>query len=264
MKKTFLALAILTILFYSCTEEIQESDSTQACQDHLIAENIFNEVGYIIEEGLGSANGGSCPNYIRINDPDTSGIETLIIDFGGTNCLHRNKEKRGIINITYTGKLRDSLSVITSTFDNYYVNNNLVQGERIATNQGKNNNGNMWFTIDINNASIQTSNGIIDWESNIVREWVDGQHSPEIEDDRYKISGSASGIGANNNAFTMNITGALDVDLGCLPSCVVKSGTAKISPNGYTDRIINYGNSLCDCNVNVIIDGVTYPIVISN
>ena len=83
MKKTFLALTIVTILVYACTERVHELDSTQACQDHLIAENIFNEVGYIIEEGLeGHTKNKSCPSYIRINAPDTSEIDTLIIDFG--------------------------------------------------------------------------------------------------------------------------------------------------------------------------------------
>ena len=265
MKKTFLALTIGTILLYACTERVHELDSTQACQDHLIAENIFNEVGYIIEEGLeGHAKKKSCPNYIREDAPDTSGIDTLIIDFGSTNCVHNNKEKRGVIHVTYTGKHRDYLSVTTTTFIDYYVNNNLVQGKRIATNQGFNENGNMWFTIDVDSDSIKTSNGTIDWKSNIVREWINGQNTLDISEHRYKITGSASGIGTNNNAFTMNITDALHVDSGCLPSCVIKTGTAKISPNGYADRIINYGSSLCDCNVNVIIDEKTYPIVIGN
>ena len=53
------------------------------------------------------------------------------------------------------------------------------------------------------------------------------------------------------------------IDLGCLPSCVIKSGTAKISPNGYADRIINYGDSECDCNFDITINGTTYPIVVN-
>ena len=62
----------------------------------------------------------------------------------------------------------------------------------------------------------------------------------------------------------MNITEALNVDLSCLPSCVITSGTAKVSPNGYVDRIINYGDSICDCNFDVTINGITYPIVVGN
>ena len=123
----------------------------------------------------------------------------------------------------------------------------------------------MWFTIEVNNASINTSNGTINWESSRVREWVSGQNTYlNISDDRYMITGNASGNSVNGNAFTVEITDSLEVDLGCLPTCVIKNGKAKISPNGYANRIINYGNSLCDCNVNVIIDETTYPIVIGN
>jgi hypothetical protein len=251
MKKTFLALSILTIVLYAC----------KASQDHLTAESIFDEIGRIVEEGL-QANGKSqaCPSYSLLND------NTLIIDFGSTNCLHNGKLRKGKINITYTGNYRDSLSVITTTFDNYHVNDKLIQGERIVTNQGGNNSGNLWFTIVVNNASITTTNGTINWESNRIREWVNGQNTYNIDDDRYQITGSANGNGVNGNAFTMTILDPLNVDLGCLSSssCIIKSGTAKISPTGYADRIINYGDSLCDCNVDVIINGTTYPLVIGN
>ena len=261
MKKTFLALSILSVLLYACEEDVMDNPSTQASEDHLTAESIFDEIGRIVEEGL-QANGKSqaCPSYSLLND------NTLIIDFGSTNCLHNGKLRKGKINITYTGNYRDSLSVITTTFDNYYVNNNLIQGERVVTNQGRNNSGNMWFTIEVNNANITTTNGTINWESNRIREWVNGQNTYNIDDDRYQITGSANGNGVNGNAFTMTILDPLNVDLGCLSSssCIIKSGTAKISPSGYPDRIINYGDSLCDCNVDVIINGTTYPLVIGN
>ncbi len=144
------------------------------------------------------------------------------------------------------------------------VNNNLIQGERVVTNQGINGNGNMWFTIAVNNASIVTNNGIINWSSNRTREWVSGIATyGNVTDDTYKIIGSASGTGINNNSFSMEITDTLNIDLGCLPSCVIKSGTAKISPNGYSDRIINYGDSLCDCNFDITINGTNYPIVVN-
>ena len=120
----------------------------------------------------------------------------------------------------------------------------------------------MWFTIEVNNASITTDNGTINWQSNSIREIIKNN----VDDDRYQITGSASGNGVNGNPFAMSILDPLTLDLGCLSSssCIIKSGTAKISPSGYPDRIINYGDSLCDCNVDVIINGTTYPLVIGN
>jgi len=268
MKKTFLTLCSIAVLLYACKDEdvITQNDpsSTQATQDHLFAEQVFNDVGRIVTEGfLESGVNKSCASYNLIND-NTLDIDTLIINFGTTNCLHNGKLRKGKIVITYTERYHDSLAVITTTFDNYYVNNNLIQGERVVTNQGRNQDGNMWFTIAVNNASIVTNNGIINWSSRRTREWVSGRATyGNITDDRYKITGSANGIGVNNNSFNMEITDTLNIDLGCWSSCVIKSGTAKISPNGYADRIINYGDSLCDCNFDITINGTNYPIVVN-
>jgi hypothetical protein len=225
------------------------SCSNQVAQDILFAESIFNDVGIIIEEGL-TDNGQKigCANYTLFNT-NISDIDTLIVDFGTSNCLHNGKLRKGKLIITYSGKYRDSLSVINTTFDNYYVNNNLIQGERIITNQGRNDNGNMFFTITINNASINTSDGIINWESNREREWISGSSTYDFYDDKYKVTGLVNGIRVNGNSFSMKITNPLNVDLGCLPSCIIKSGTVEISPNGYSDIIVDYGNSICDCEV---------------
>tara|TARA_B100001250_G_scaffold409313_1_gene433399 strand:+ start:688 stop:1506 length:819 start_codon:yes stop_codon:yes gene_type:complete len=270
MKRTFLILSILTILFYACKEDdiinTPQLNSTQASQDHLTAESIFNDVERVIKEGfINNGEAKSCPNYNLIN-ADTSDIDTLIIDFPEGQCQPiYGKIRTGKIIVTYNGKYHDSLSIITSTFDNYYINNNLIQGERIVTNQGRNSHGNLCFKIDINNVSITTPlNGTINWESERIREWINGEDTYyDISDDKYQITGNSNGNSANGNDFYIEIITPLNIDSECLSSCVIKSGTAKISPLGYNDRIINYGDSLCDCNVNLIIDdNNNYPLVI--
>tara|TARA_B100000767_G_scaffold239714_1_gene235095 strand:+ start:348 stop:1139 length:792 start_codon:yes stop_codon:yes gene_type:complete len=263
MKNTLLAACSIALLLYSCKDQDvinnPELTSTQATQDHLFAEQTFNDVARIVEEGfLTPGIKGSFPSYNLIDN------NTLIINFG-TNCIYNQKLYSGKIIVTYSGNYRDSLSLITTNFDNYHVNNNLIQGERIVTNEGRNSNGNMWFTIAVNNGSITTpQNGTINWESNSTREWISGQNTNyNILDDTYKISGNASGNSANGNDFNALITNPLVIHLDCYSSCLAKSGTAKVSPNGYPDRIIDYGDSICDCNFDVTINGINYPILIN-
>jgi len=268
MKKIGIALSILTVLLYACKDEDvitqNELTSTQAARDNLIAEQIFNDAGRMVEAGFDANPDHKLRPTYTIMNSDTSNSDTLIVNFGASTISNNTTIRSGKIISVYTGRYRDSLSVTTTTFDHYHVNYNLVQGERIITNQGRNNKGNMWFTIEVNNASINASNGTINWESSRVREWVSGQNTYfNISDDRYMITGTASGNSVNGNAFTVEITDSLEVDLGCLPTCVIKSGKAKISPNGYADRIINYGDSICDCNFDVTINGTTYPIVVN-
>ncbi len=268
MKKLILLISTISILLYACKDEniikTPKLINTQATSDHTTAERIFNDVGIIIEAGFNTNKKiEDCPKYTFMNS-NNSDIDTMIIDFGNRDCLYYGKLRKGKILVNYTNRFLDSLAVITNTFDNYYVNNKLVNGERIVTNQGRNSNGNIWFTIDVNNASISNSIGTINWESNRIREWVNGQNTLSILDDQYKITGKASGNGVNGNTFTMRITDTLNVDFGCINSCIIKSGSAKITPYGYQDRIINYGDSLCDCNIDVNINGIIYPLVLGN
>ena len=268
MKKNFLTI-IVVFLIHSCTEkDVINSPlltSTQACQDHLTAEEIFNDIILIIQKGLtDNSNNKSCPNFYLINN-NTFDIDTLIINFGNSSpgCLYNGKIRSGEIIVFYTGKYLDSLSVITTNFENYYTNNILVQGEVIITNQGKNINNKTFFNVEIS-STLSSEIGTIDWTSNIVRVWERGQNTINTSDDQFNITGSSSGNSVNGNDFQTIILDSQKIDLGCIPYCVIKSGTTKVRPSQYPERIIEYGDSLCDCNVNVKIEGSNYPLIIDN
>ena len=96
----------------------------QASQDHLFAENIFNDINRVVEDGFND-NGlskSSCANYKSIA-ADSSDADTLIIDFGEVDCLDEyGKLRKGEIIVIYTAPYQDSLAVNTTTFNHYYVN----------------------------------------------------------------------------------------------------------------------------------------------
>ena len=276
MKKTILTLSILTILLYACKDEniinTPEQTSTQASQDHLFAENTFNDINRVVEDGFND-NGlskSSCANYKSMAS-DSSDADTLIIDFGEVDCLDEyGKLRRGKIIVIYTAPYQDSLAQISTTFDHYYVNStNWVQGSRIVTNLGRNVDGDMVFDIDVD-ANITTEIGRIDWISNRTRFWTDGRNTTQYPfDDIYKVVGSASGNGLNNRDFTVNITDSLEVNLGCLlptitynKRCAIVSGKVKVTPDGYAAREIDYGMGGCNCDFSVTINGKTYLVVI--
>jgi hypothetical protein len=261
---TTIVLSILTLS--SCQEDNIIETGTVSSQDYLFAENIFNDVGRIVEDAfIDNGESKSCPSYSIFNS-DTSDTDTIILDFGDgipDDCLSYGKERRGKIIITYTGKYRDSLSVITTTFDHYYVNNNWIHGERIVTNNGRNTEGNVNFTIQVIEASI-TGNGTINWESTRNREWITGYNTfNNPYDDSYIISGNANGNSSNGQKFDITITKDLYVDLSCLiqNSCIITSGEVELIPNGFSKRIINYGDSICDCNYTVTLNGTDYFVV---
>ena len=276
MKKVILILSILTILLYACKDEdiinTPEQISTQASQDHLFAENIFNDINRVVEDGFND-NGlskSSCANYKSMAS-DSSDADTLIIDFGEVDCLDEyGKLRRGKIIVIYTAPYQDSLAQISTTFDHYYVNStNWVQGSRTVTNLGRNVDGDMVFDIAVD-ANIITEIGRIDWISNRTRFWTDGRNTTQYPfDDIYKVMGSASGNGLNNRDFTVNITDSLEVNLGCLlptitynKRCAIVSGKVKVTPDGYAAREIDYGMGGCNCDFSVTINGKTYLVVV--
>lgn len=243
------------------------NNSLQASEDYLTAENIFTDVGFIVK-GAFFDNGisrTSYPVYIK-NDLDTTNADTLIIDFGSKNTLFKNKLRRGRIISVYSGDYLESNAIISTYFDQYYSNNNLIEGTRVIENKGINPDGNMWFLITVIEASITTINGVIDWQSNQSREWVAGSSTlSNMFDDQYLISGTSFGNGVNGNGFTTNINKPLLLDLSCYGSspCLITNGQTIINPDNYSDRIINYGDSLCDCifeiSINENSDIITLP-----
>ena len=276
MKNTILTLSILTILLYACKDEniinTPEQTSTQASQDHLFAENTFNDINRVVEDGFND-NGlskSSCANYKSMAS-DSSDADTLIIDFGEVDCLDEyGKLRRGKIIVIYTAPYQDSLAQISTTFDHYYVNStNWVQGSRTVTNLGRNVDGDMVFDIAVD-ANITTETGRIDWISNRTRFWTDRRNTTQYPfDDIYKVMGSASGNGLNNRDFTVNITDSLEVNLGCLlptitynKRCAIVSGKVKVTHDGYAARKIDYGMGGCNCDFSVTINGKTYLVVV--
>ena len=242
----------IIFLIAACQEDKINESGTITTQDYLFAEHLFNDVGRIVEDAfISNGENKSCPGYTLMN-LDTSNIDTIILDFGDgspDDCLSYGKERRGKVIITYTGKYKDSLSVIRTTFDHYYVNNNWIQGERILTNNGRNQSGNITFSIEVIGASI-TGDGTINWEANMIQELISGSGNIDPIDDKYMISGHANGSSSNGENFSVTITEDIYADMSCAfsNSCILTSGAAELTPEGYTTRYISYGDSICDCN----------------
>ncbi|MBI1837517.1 MAG: hypothetical protein HYR91_09665 [Flavobacteriia bacterium] len=194
---------------------------------------------------------------------DTVSVPHLLtIDFGTVNCqCNDGKNRRGKILVSYQGHYRDSASVHTITFDNYFVNDNQILGTKTVTNNGHNANGNLTYSIHVNGQVIKANNGgTITWLSDRIREWTVGENTLTWADDVYSITGNGSGTSASGVAYTINITTPLVRALICH---WFESGVVDVTPSGLPTRTINYGTSGCDANATVTINGTTYPILLN-
>lgn len=274
----------LLLALFSCekesvkdtTDSFTDSDVTTATDNGLV-ESVFGDVENIADQ----ASEGQLISFmpeVNLNDSkpvshvksscatithDTiSSPRLLTIDFGASNCLcNDGKNRRGEILVSYSGRYRDTGSVHTISFNNYFVNDNEVLGSKSVTNNGRNNSNKISFSIEVDGKLIKANTSdTIEWMSSRTRTWEEGD-STLINwlDDVYSITGTSSGINSAGVSYTANITAPLVRALNCR---WFESGTLEITPQGKLTRILDYGSGDCDANATVTISGMSFPIVL--
>ncbi len=271
MKKLFFLFPFLTgIIFFfaSCSKTSTSDTSFTAVQDDAYAESIFDNVTNMTDEAydLSNVRFKSTENRIFLSSCATVTLDTtvyprvLTIDFGDTNCLcNDGRYRRGKILVSFTGRYRKPGTVITTTFDNYYVNDNQVEGTKVVTNNGFNDKGNMSWTITVN-AIITLANGegTISWKSQRTREWTEGYATRRDRwDNVFMITGKSEGQRANGLKWSRVITKPLEIKLACR---FIVSGTMEIKVEGKPTRTLDFGNGECDNLATVTVNGETKTI----
>lgn len=259
-----IALLAATILVYSaCRKSDRDSDrDTTATAENAIAENAFAGILKAISEYSDSSSylRVGCASFTVDSVGTSSWPKTLTIDYGTSNCACADGNmRRGKIIASFTGRYRDSLTVITVSTVGYYHNDHLIQaGTHTITNNGHNASGNLTYTINVQNASVTNTNGTIYWDSYRTREWISGESTnTNALDDVYSITGSANGTSINGNTFTVTIDQPLIVAVNC---AYITQGKLTLTPANLSPRVLDFGAGSCDPAATVSINGVVYDI----
>lgn len=274
MKKATKNLSILLALFTiiaittSCnkegTDDAADSELTTAGNSEQ-GESVSDEAGNIADAaykgtslfGKYSSETSSLDalgNCATITADTIASPHTLVIDFGTTNCTGNDgRTRRGKIMVTYTGKYFEAGSVKTMTFDNFYRNDNKVEGTRTITNLGLNASGHPNWSVVATNMKITKSDGNTHtWNSTRNREMVAGFDTEAYLDDAYLITGSANGTNVKGRTYTANITTPLHRSLSC--RCI-DSGIIEFTRSNGAARTIDFGNGTCDNEAVVTLTG---------
>lgn len=271
-KKLFLIIAAgLTagaLFFTGCNkDETQDfNEDLTAAVDNTEAERIFNNVSNIADEAYeaGSNYKSTSDDFVLIGQCATITLDTtsfphvLTINFGDENCLCPDgRYRRGKIIVSFTGRYRAEGTVITHTFENYFVNNHQVLGSKIVTNKGRNEMDNLYFTIEVDGQVIKPDGGEVSWDAYREREWIEGEETFRIWDDVYLITGYVNGTTAAGYSYNMTITEALRREIGCR---YFVSGIFDFTPQDRPTRTVDYGDGACDNIATVTINGRTWTI----
>jgi len=282
--KTIRITAIVLAVFASITACKKDEKETldfdyQSAVDNSLAEGIYSDVNNISNQAVENGNTGlatyrtgegngllSVCATVTVT-PDSAGNGgSLVVDFGRTNCLCRDyRYRRGRVLVDYTGRYRDSASVITTTFQDYYVgtdSSNMYQvlGSKTVTNKGRNGSGNIWFTVEVDGQLRNSNNQTMEWNSSRTRTWTAGESTPlDWQDDEYLIGGTADGISFEGRPYTLNITTPLHIDFDCR---WIRAGVIELTPQGKSARILDYGPDNCDAAATVTVNGTTFNITL--
>jgi hypothetical protein len=270
MKKiTIIAGFILAISFLGCKKETTETKDTDqiSFRDQAYADATFEEVSHIADDAYNNNGQMSIYKSGESNYEVLSGCATVTIDtssnpkkitinFGSTNCLCQDgRQRRGKIIVSFTGKYKQAGTVITHTFDNYYVNDNKIEGSRVVTNQGLNSYGQIYYSVVVNGTiALADNEGVITYQSNRVRTWLVGYNTQTLLDDTYGIDGTGNLTASNGIQVTFQTLTQLVKKLTCRR---LVQGQLKITRTSKPDATIDFGNGTCDDIATVTVNGIS-------
>ncbi|TNF42226.1 MAG: hypothetical protein EP311_05715, partial [Cytophagales bacterium] len=157
MKPTYLSLAKMSViagllLFASCSSEEDANPADQLNETEETAQEIdltatLEDVDEVALTGF-QRNGFTDRTLVTLEEDLCERVKIewlpnekkMIIDFGEGCTSPRGVTRKGKIIVTYTGRYWAPGSVITTTFENYYVDDRKIEGVRVVTNEGFNSN----------------------------------------------------------------------------------------------------------------------------
>lgn len=176
--------------------------------------------------------------------------QTITIDFG-EGCVNDDDiERSGKILISYTDRRNVPGAVITTTFEDFFVNGNQVEGTRTLTNISDGSDAQRAFNVVIAGGKITFEDGTFrTFSGNRTRIWTIEPSSDEVT---LTVTGSSSGTTRDGAAFSKQIVEPLIFKNSCrqVGVRVAVDGIRSITRDGQTVTI-DYGDGSCDNLVEV-------------
>lgn len=265
--KLFVLFAVVTgiFLFNNCSKE--ESNTLDVVSKTTVKDylNMVNSFALFTEEEVASSNNDDLKSAqlldcltvtVHENEDGEFWPRSWTLDYGTENCeCYCGNSKRGKIHVSLSDWWRNDESLREMTFEDYYFNDNKIEGKKSILNTGINENGNLSFTRKVSDAKIIYQDGSeMSWDCEKFSELIEGGESFIFADDVWSVTGSGSGKNLDGNEYTMTITSPLIYKNGCFYPV---SGIIEIDTDGEGLKIIDYGNEECDNVATVTINGNT-------
>lgn len=269
VRKLFLLFAVFGsfAVLYSCNKDEALPENVIAKTEVIDYINVIDAFSLSVveeitssDEGLKSAAIVDCLTVtIHENENGDFWPRSWTLDYGTENCeCFLENTKRGKIHVSLSDWWKNEGSLREITFEDFYLNDNKMEGVKTILNNGLNEDGNLSFTKKITDAKlIYTDGSEISWNCEKISEQVEGGETLLFMDDAWSVTGSGTGINLDEKTFTVKITSSLIYKNGCFYPV---SGIVEIDTEGEELKIIDYGEGECDKIATVTIAGVSETI----
>jgi hypothetical protein len=283
-KKILLFGMILSILtFTSCSKDSEPTTTEASVTSNDVAANqnmddAIDDVSLIADDQYEVSEGSTTgrivgtyysilPDCATVSDAgSTTSIRVLTITFGNPNtpaCKFRGRYLKGQIILTRT-KGTTFPKVMTVTFNNFYVNENKLEGTSTWKREMLESGGTLRpkTTFTMNGMKLTTTSGVHTRNGELIREMTAGFSTRENKfDDVYSTYGEFTTTHPNGslNALIAAATPLVHktaCSLQTNPAPYPVSGILKLSKNSHY-ATINYGAGECDHMAMLSIDGGT-------
>ena len=267
---TLLVGVVMTSVMVSCSEEDQRPDvsttptasaSVAVLEETTFIENLFSSLSWEIDDAIslpadGSAarSGDSGCRSRTVETPEGAEYPMVVTVVYSDSCTTRNgTTMKGTIVTTVTGPRNEVGTEVSTTFEDFYVNDYKVAGTQRYVVESE-----AVKTTSLENASVTTPEGeTFGLTSTQTREITSGLDTEDRSDDVYSTTGSSSGTTLDGVSYSQTITSPLISSRECRWTT---QGTIE-SVIGEVTTVYDFGDGTCDNVATSTVDGVTEEIL---
>jgi hypothetical protein len=260
--KTFFSYAfagiILSLSIAGCSKKDNSTDNSKdqptaisltvaSSISQTLYDDVFNQINLEAENNnisgrFTTETGTQGCATITVSPADMSTFpKTMTIDYG-TGCTMGTITRKGKLIINLSGRLRNGGTTVSTSFENYFVNEYKLEGTFTITNNTANN---------VLSFVTQTTNGKLTYPAGIMFYTHSGSHTytqvggsstPTYLDDSWSVTGNGITASSANENLSLDIKTPLIKNVAC---GAIVSGVQDFKFNNVSGSL-NFGEGTCD------------------